>query len=253
MRAVLLRGFGPPGRLEPVELPEPVPGAGEVVIELELANVTFVETQIRAGRPPHPAMAPDLPVILGKGVGGVIAEVGAGEDRALVGRRVVSSLRGTGGYAERAVAAADAVIEVPDGLSLRDAVAVLADGRTALGLLRAAKPGPGGTALVLAAGGGVGSLLVQLAREAGARVVATAGAERKLELARSLGAELAVDYTRDGWATQVGPSTSCSMASGDRSGARRSSNCVRVAGCRASEWRVARFRTCPITIWRCGV
>jgi NADPH2:quinone reductase len=205
MRAVLLSTFGAPGRLEPVELPEPIPGAGEVVIEVELANVTFVETQIRAGRPPHPAMAPTLPVILGNGVGGVIAEVGAGSDPGLVGRRVVSSLRGTGGYAERAVAAADAVIEVPEGLSLRDAVAVLADGRTALGLLRAAKVRPDETALVLAAGGGVGSLLVQLVRAAGARVVAAAGAGRKLELARSLGAEVAVDYTRDGWATEVGP------------------------------------------------
>lgn len=205
MRAVLLRAFGPPEQLQPAELPEPLPGAGEVVIDVELANITFVETQIRAGRPPHPAMAPDLPAVLGNGVGGVIAAVGAGADPALVGRRVVSSLRGTGGYAERAVAAADAVIEVPEGLSLRDAVAVLADGRTALGLLRAAALRPGETALVLAAGGGVGSLLVQLAREAGATVVAAAGSAPKLELARSLGAEPAVDYTRDGWATEVGP------------------------------------------------
>ncbi len=205
MRAVLLREFGPPERLEPVELPEPRPGAGEVLIDVELANVTFVETQVRAGRPPHPSMAPDLPAVLGNGVGGVIAEVGTGADPALVGRRVVSSLRGKGGYAERALAAADAVIELPDDVSLRDAVAVLADGRTALGLVRAAELGAGDTALVLAAGGGVGSLLVQLARAAGARVVAAAGAPGKLELARSLGANPAVDYTRDGWATEVGP------------------------------------------------
>ncbi len=204
MRAVVIREFGPPDRLEPEELTTPVPGAGEVLVDVELANVTFVETQVRAGRPPRPEMAPALPAVLGNGVGGVIARVGAGVDPALVGRRVVSSLRGTGGYAEHAVAAAAAAIDVPETVALGDAVAVLADGRTALGVLRAAQLQPGETALVLAAGGGVGSLLVQLARDAGARVVAGAGAERKLELARSLGARLALDYTRDGWATQAG-------------------------------------------------
>src|SRR5438445_109203 len=82
---------------------------------------------------------------------------------------------------------------------------VLADGRTALALMRAAAVRPGETVLVEAAAGGVGSLLVQLARRAGARVVAAAGAPRKLDVARSLGAAAAVDYSRDGWTGQVGP------------------------------------------------
>lgn len=192
MRAVQLHEYGPPERLEPVELPDPVPGPDEVLIDVELASVTFVETQIRAGRPPSPAMLRELPVVLGNGVGGVVA-----------GRRVVSSLRGSGGYAERVAVPADAPIEVPDGLSMSDAVALLADGRTALMMLRAAEVRPGETVLVEAAAGGVGSLLVQLARNAGARVVAAAGGERKLDLARSLGADLAIDYTRGGWGEQI--------------------------------------------------
>lgn len=192
MRAVLLREYGPPERLEPVELPDPVAGPDEVLIDVELANVTFVETQIRAGRPPAPSMLRDLPVVLGNGVGGTVD-----------GRRVVSSLGGSGGYAERVAVPAGAPIDVPDGVSMADAVALLADGRTALMMLRAAEVRPGETVLVEAAAGGVGSLLLQLARGAGARVVAAAGGDRKVELARSLGADLAVDYTRAGWGEGV--------------------------------------------------
>jgi NADPH:quinone reductase len=204
MRAVVLSRFGPAANLRPADVPAPAPGPGEVAIDVELANVTFVETQIRAGRPPSPAMLPTLPAILGNGVGGVVAELGDGVDPALAGRRVVSSLRGFGGYAERALAPAAALLDVPAGVALRDAVALLADGRTALLALRAAAPTAGQTVLILAAAGGVGSLLVQLARAGGARVVAAAGGERKLALARELGADAAVDYTRDGWAGEAG-------------------------------------------------
>jgi NADPH2:quinone reductase len=193
VRAVVMREFGPPEVLEPAEVDEVRAGPGEVVIEAELANVTFVETQIRAGRAPHPSMLPALPVILGNGTGGTAA-----------GRRVVASLNGTGGYAERVAVDAGRLIEVPDGVSLRDAVALLADGRTALSLVRRAGLAPGETVLVEAAGGGVGTLLVQLARRAGARVVALAGSPGKLDLARELGAELAVDYRREDWPDQVG-------------------------------------------------
>ena len=204
MRAVLLRQFGPPERLLPAALPDPIPGADEVVIDVQLASVTFVETQIRAGRPPNPAMAPALPAVLGNGVGGVVSAVGGGIAVPMIGRLVVSSLRGTGGYAERAVASADALIDVPEGVPLPEAVALLADGRTALLAQRAAQLRPGETALVMAAGGGVGSLLLQLARDAGAHVVAAAGGDRKLDLARSLGAEMAVGYRQEGWTSAIG-------------------------------------------------
>lgn len=203
MRAVTLRAFGPPTVLVPGAAPEPVARDGEVVVDVELANITFVETQVRAGRPPHPSMLPQLPAILGNGVGGLVIGVGPGVDADVVGRRVVTSLGGTGGYAERATAAVQRLVEVPDGLALRDAVALLADGRTALSLVRLAQPRAGETVLVEAAAGGVGTLLVQLARDAGARVVALAGGERKLAVARELGADLAVEYRDEDWPRRV--------------------------------------------------
>ena len=198
MRAVVIREFGPPEVLEPAEVTEVRAGPDEVVIEVEFANVTFVETQVRAGRPPHPSMLPALPAILGNGVGGTV-----GDDSPWSGARVVASLNGTGGYAERAVATASALIRIPDELATRDAVALLADGRTALALAGRVNLRTGDTVLVEAAGGGVGTLLVQIARRAGARVVALAGQPRKLALARDLGADVTVDYSRDGWERQV--------------------------------------------------
>ena len=192
MRAVVMREFGPPGVLRLAEVAEPVAGPGEVTVDVELASVTFVETQVRSGRPPHAAMLPELPAILGNGVGGTVA-----------GRRVVTSLNGTGGYAERAVSPVARLIGIPDGLATRDAVALLADGRTALALAGHADLRTGETVLVEAAGGGVGTLLVQIARRAGARVVAVAGQPRKLALARDLGADVTVDYSHDGWDRQV--------------------------------------------------
>jgi NADPH:quinone reductase len=203
MRAVVMREFGPPQVLQLAETAEAPAGPGQVIVDVEIAGVTFVETQVRAGRPPNPAMLPALPAILGNGVGGAVAEVGAGVDRALTGRRVVTSLSGTGGYAERAVAAAGQLVEVPDGLALRDAVALLADGRTALALTRRARLAKGDTVLVEAAAGGVGTLLVQLARDAGARVVALASEERKLQLARDLGADIAISYGDHDWPRRV--------------------------------------------------
>ena len=203
MRAVMMREFGPPQVLQLAETAAAQAGPGQVVVDVEIASVTFVETQVRAGRPPNPAMLPALPAILGNGVGGTVADVGAGVDRALTGRRVVTSLSGTGGYAERAVAAAGQLVEVPHGLALRDAVALLADGRTALALAGRVRPGKGDTVLVEAAAGGVGTLLVQLARNAGARVVALASEERKLQLARDLGADIAIRYGDYDWPRQV--------------------------------------------------
>jgi NADPH2:quinone reductase len=202
VRAVVIREFGPPSVLEPAEVDEVSAGPDDVVIDVEFANITFVETQIRAGRPPHPSMLPALPAILGNGVGGTVASLGAGR-----GRRVVTSLNGTGGYAERVASPASRLIDVPDALATRDAVALLADGRTALALAARADLRAGETVLVEAAGGGVGTLLVQIARNAGARVVALAGHPRKLALARDLGADLTVDYRHDGWERQVRDAT----------------------------------------------
>jgi NADPH2:quinone reductase len=196
--------FGPPGVLVPAVVPDPVAGPGQVVVAVAYAGITFVETQVRAGRSPNPAMAPRLPAVLGNGVGGVVAEVGEGVDPALLGSTVVTTTGGGGGYAERVAVPASGLIAVPDGLGLAEAVALLADGRTAVALVRTAAPRPGETVLVEAAAGGVGSLLVQLAAAAGARVIAAAGGPRKVELAVELGAARGVDYTAPDWAERAG-------------------------------------------------
>jgi NADPH2:quinone reductase len=181
VRAVWLRAFGPPSVLEAGEAPEPAAGPGQVVIDVAFSNITFVETQFRAtGKGPF-AGTP-LPMVPGNGVGGFVG-----------GRRVIASTGGSGGYAERVAVDGSALYDVPDDLALDDAVALLADGRTATMLARAAAIAPGEHVLVLAAAGGVGSLLIQLA--AGALVVGAAGSDTKLPLVRSLGAE-AVRYER---------------------------------------------------------
>jgi NADPH2:quinone reductase len=203
MLAVMLAEFGPPTVLRPVDVPDPVPGPGLVVVQIGFASITFVETQIRAGRPPNPAMAPPLPAVLGNGVGGVVAAVGAGVDPALIGTRVITTTGGRGGYAQRCAVPAGGLIPVPDRLSVDQAVALLADGRTAVGLIDAAVLQRDETVLVEAAAGGVGSLLVQLAAHAGARVVALAGDQRKLALARDLGADVCIEYRQPDWAASV--------------------------------------------------
>src|SRR5260370_1209568 len=165
VRAVVIREFGPPEVLEPAEVDDVRAGQDEVVIDVEIANVTFVETQVRAGKPPHPSMLPGLPAILGNGVGGTVSGTG---------RRVVASLNGTGGYAERVVSPASRLIEIPDALAMRDAVALLADGRTALALAQRAGLRAGDTALIEAAAGGGGPVLVHIALLARSPVVAPA-------------------------------------------------------------------------------
>jgi NADPH2:quinone reductase len=202
MRAVWMEEFGGPDVLVAGEAPDPVAGPGQAVVEVAFANITFVETQMRAGRPGP--FKPELPMVPGNGIGGVVAAVGEGVAEELVGARVVSGTGGSGGYAELAAVDAGAMIGVPDGLALDGAVALLADGRTATMLVRAVGLRSGERALVEAAAGGVGTLLIQLARAAGATVVAAAGGARKVELARELGADEAVDYRDEGWAELIG-------------------------------------------------
>ena len=200
MRAVWWKEFGGPEVLLPGAAPDPVPGPGQALIDVAYANITFVETQLRAGTGPFRAEPPMIP---GNGVGGVVAAVGPGVPETLVGTRVVGSTGGSGGYAERATVDAAALVEVPDGVRLDNAVALLADGRTAVLLVRSVGLRPGERVLVEAAAGGVGTLLVQLARNTGARVVGAAGGARKTEVVRSLGADLAVDYGAPDWTSRV--------------------------------------------------
>lgn len=206
MRAVVLREFGGPERLRVEEVPDPVPGEGEVLIEVEAAGVQFVETLARAGAllGASPAAAPGLPWIPGREVAGVVRALGPGADEALLGRRVAGRLTGGGGYAESAVLPASAVLPLPDALAAAEAVALLGTGRTAVGLVETAGIGEGDTVLVESAAGAVGTLVLQLARAAGAgRLIGLARGAEKLALARGFGAHLAVDYSEPDWPDQV--------------------------------------------------
>ncbi|MFG1752788.1 zinc-binding dehydrogenase [Streptosporangium sandarakinum] len=206
MRVVQVTRFGGPEVLVPGEVPDPIAGPGQVVVDVSVAGITFVETQIRRGVDKWHDR-PVLPYVPGGTVAGQVGSVGEGVDTSWSGRRVIADVGETGGFAERAVAVVEDLIPVPDGLGLPEATALHTDGSTALGLVEGARILPGEWVLVEAAGGGVGTLLVQLARAAGARVVGAARGARKLDMIRGLGADVAVDYSDPDWAKQVHEAT----------------------------------------------
>lgn len=210
MRAVQVARFGGPEVLVVGDAPDPDPGPGQVVIDVAVADTLFVETQIRSGWGGE-YFAVQLPYVPGNGVAGQVRAVGEGVDAGWVGRRVVTHTGergGGGGYAERAVAAVEGLIPVPEGVDLDDAVALLHDGPTALTLADQAKLQAGQHVLISAAGGGLGMLLVQLARAAGTHVIAAARGRKKLDLVRELGAHAVVDYSTPQWLDEVRQATS---------------------------------------------
>jgi NADPH2:quinone reductase len=166
MKAVQLSQFGAPDVLEIVELPIPIPGPGEVVIRIRAAGINFFETLVRKNRY---AVTPQLPMVPGVEVAGVVEALGEGVDPDLIGRRVAVPLfavgRPAGGYAESISVNASDVVAIPDGLHFEQAVALLVQGLTAALLVRQSSP-QGKTIAVTAATGGVGSLLIQLAKHA---------------------------------------------------------------------------------------
>jgi NADPH:quinone reductase len=201
MRAVIADQPGAPDVLHPATLPDPEPSDGEVRVATQIAAITFIDTLIRAGSPVAPPAT--FPVVLGNGVGGVIDLVGPEVDPAWIGARVVTTTGGTGGYANLALARTADLHRVPDRLGLHEAAALLADGRTAVGLHRAAGIQPGETVVITAAAGGVGSILVQLAKASGAQVIALAGSAAKLDHARSLGADTTINYRDHDWTNRI--------------------------------------------------
>jgi NADPH2:quinone reductase len=183
---------------------DPVPGETQVRVGVQAAGVHLIDTMIRRGLTGGPFALPALPMTPGREVAGVLDAVGAGVERGWLGRRVVAHLgQASGGYAELALASADRLHAIPDGMSVDVAVAMIGTGRTAAGVLHAAGLTAGDVVIVTAAAGGLGSLFVQEAADIGATVVALAGSTRKAALARSLGAGIAVDYQHPGWAAEV--------------------------------------------------
>src|SRR5262249_24514452 len=158
-----------PEVLELVDVPAPEAGPGEVVVEIRSIGVNFADTERRRGV--H--AAPELPWIPGREAAGAVAAVGAGVDAGLVGARVAYfSPRASGSYAERAAVPAHALFRFAREHSFDDMAALPQQGLTAAGVMQLAAMRPGQTAIVLAAAGGVGQCLVQLARRAGVRVLA---------------------------------------------------------------------------------
>jgi NADPH:quinone reductase-like Zn-dependent oxidoreductase len=205
MHAVRLHTFGPPENLRYERTPDPVPGAGQVRIAVAAAGVHLVDTTLRSGKyGGGPMPPPELPTIPGREVAGTVDALGDGTDPAWLGRRVVAHLGMVpGGYAELAVTDAARLHALPDGLGFAAAVAMIGTGRTAMGILRLSGLRAADTVVVLAAAGGIGTLLVQYAGRLGATVIGAAGGAVKTERVRSLGADLAVDYGRAGWTAQV--------------------------------------------------
>ena len=204
MRAIRLHEFGPPESLVYEEVEDPQPAPGQVRIAVAAAGVHLIDTTIRAGVQRGPLPLPDLPSIPGREVAGAVDAVGSGVDEAWLGRRVVAHLGpASGGYAELAVRDVDAVHALPDGVAEDEAVAMIGTGRTTLAILEVAQLAQGDVALITSAAGGIGSLLVQAARAAGAVPVALAGGEAKLERVRDLGAAVAIDYTAHDWPEAV--------------------------------------------------
>jgi NADPH2:quinone reductase len=164
-----------------------------------------VDTALRSGEyEGGPTALPELPTIPGREVAGTVDAAGAGADQAWIGRRVVTHLGMVpGGYAELAVTDAARVHQIPAGLDAAAAVAMIGTGRTAAVILSVAELTPGDVVLVTAAAGGLGSLLVQEARNLGATVIGLAGGPDKTEQARLLGATIAADYTDGSWPDQV--------------------------------------------------
>jgi NADPH2:quinone reductase len=181
------------------EVPEPRPGPGQVLIRVEACAVNFPDTLMVQGRY---QVRPPLPFSPGGGVAGVVAELGEGVAGPPPGTRVLA-MTSLGGFAEMAVASADAAVVIPDDVDAVTAAALsYAYGTTLHALRDRAGPRPGETVLVLGAAGGAGLAAVQLAKLMGARVIAAASAG-KLETCREAGADAVVDYRQEGWREAV--------------------------------------------------
>lgn len=215
MRAIQVADFGGPEVLVPVTLAAPVPGPGEAVIAVSVADVLFLDTIIRSGRF-GAGFSITPPYVPGNGVAGHVIATGPGVDSGWAGRHVVAQTGphgGSDGYAEQVAVPVTRLVPVPPGIDARLAAAVMHDGATAFGLMARIGARAGEWVLVLGAAGGMGLLLVQVARARGARVIGaarTAGiarADEKLASIVKAGAEVVVDYGAPSWISQVREAT----------------------------------------------
>ncbi|WP_232662733.1 zinc-binding dehydrogenase [Pseudonocardia sp. TRM90224] len=203
MRAIMVTRFGAPDVLEPVELPTPEPGRGEIRVAVGVVNVVWMDARIRAGKGPAVfAVAP--PYVPGSGVAGTVDAIGDDVDEGWLGATVVTRAGEAygGGYADTVVGRPETSFPLPAGMDLRSAMAVMDDGSTALGLLEVTPVRAAERVLVAPGVGGLGNLLVQLLVRTGATVIAAVRGADKLSAARALGVA-AVDYSAAGWSDAV--------------------------------------------------
>lgn len=198
MKAIRVQHTGGPEVMELAEVPTPQPKPGEALVKVSVAGVNSIDGQFRDGRLRTP-----LPFIPGQEGAGVVTALGEHVKSVKVGDRVAWS--GTlGTYAEFVVASADSLVPIPDAISDQQAAAAMMHGLTAHYLVNDAhKLKAGETALVHAAAGGVGLLLVQMARAIGARVIGTASSDEKAKLAREAGADEVIVFTRQDFESEV--------------------------------------------------
>jgi NADPH2:quinone reductase len=191
MKAIQVKQVGGPEVMELVELPVPQPKPNEVVVKIAASGVNFVDVYYREGRYEAP-----LPLVVGQEAAGTVSTVGSEVTSVKVGDRVAQAAI-LGSYAEYQAVPADRLVKIPEGVSDRQAAAVMLQGMTAHYLAYDTFPLKSGeTALVHAAAGGVGSLLVQMAHNLGVRVIGTVSTEEKAKLAREAGADDVILYTQ---------------------------------------------------------
>jgi len=191
MKAIQVKQPGGPEAMELVDLPVPQPKTNEAVVKLSASGVNFIDVYFREGR-----YKASLPIVLGQEGAGVVTAVGADVTSVKVGDRV-AWCGPLGSYAEYAAVAADRLVPIPAGVTDQEAAAVILQGMTAHYLSHDTFPlKRGETALVHAAAGGVGLLLVQMCHNLGARVIATVSTDEKAQLAREAGADEIILYTQ---------------------------------------------------------
>lgn len=198
MKAIQVARVGAPEVLTLVEVPLPDPKSNEALVQIKAAGVNFIDVYFREGRYPAP-----LPFINGQEAAGIVVAVGPDVTTLRLGDRV--SYTGLlGSYAEYAAVPADRLVKIPAELDFEQAAAAMLQGMTAHYLSHSTFPiKTGETALIHAAAGGVGLLLVQMAKRLGARVIATAGSEEKAQLARGAGADEVIIYTEQDFETET--------------------------------------------------
>ena len=191
MKAIQVQKTGGPEVLTLVDLPAPKPKPNEVIVKIAASGVNFIDVYFREGRYPAP-----LPFVDGQEGAGTVTEVGSDVKTLKAGDHVAYS-NVLGSYAEYAAVPAEKLVKVPAGISGEQAAAAMLQGMTAHYLVHSTYPlKKGETALIHAAAGGVGLLLVQMAKNIGARVIGTAGTDEKAKLAKDAGADEVIVYTQ---------------------------------------------------------